>query len=40
MNNQTFMPGPTAEDGGNIDPEAPAANTNNQQWRYMYGGER
>lgn len=40
MNNQTVMPGPTSEDGGNIDPEAPAANTNNQQWRYMYGGER
>ncbi len=32
--------GPTSEDGGNIDPQVPAANTWSQQWRYMYGGER
>lgn len=38
--NQTIQAGPSSEDGGNIDPEAPAANTNDQQWRYMYGGER
>ena len=40
MNNQTSQPGPISEDGGNLDSEAPAANTNNQQWRYMYGGDR
>jgi len=27
-------------EGGNQDPNAPAANTPNQQWRYMYGGEQ
>lgn len=32
--------GAPSTDGGNINPEAPAANTDNQQWRYMYGGER
>ena len=26
-------------DGGSPDANAPAANTSNQQWRYMYGGE-
>lgn len=32
--------GGATEEGGNIVPEAPAANTANQSWRYMYGGER
>lgn len=27
-------------DGGQPNPDAPAANTDNQQWRYMYGGEQ
>jgi cytochrome c oxidase subunit 2 len=27
-------------DGGQPNPDAPAANTENQQWRYMYGGEQ
>jgi cytochrome c oxidase subunit 2 len=31
--------GPNSNDGGNVDPNAPAANTDSQQWRYMYGGE-
>jgi cytochrome c oxidase subunit 2 len=37
---QTNQPGPVSEDGGYLDQQAPAANTNNQQWRYMYGGDR
>jgi cytochrome c oxidase subunit II len=31
--------GAPAEDGGAPNKDAPAANTTNQQWRYMYGGE-
>jgi hypothetical protein len=27
-------------EGGRPDSVAPAANTNSQQWRYMYGGEQ
>lgn len=27
-------------EGGNPNPDAPAANTSTQQWRYMYGGEQ
>lgn len=38
--NQSIQPGPNSQDGGYLDPQAPAANTNDQQWRYMYGGER
>ncbi|MDX1932114.1 MAG: cytochrome c oxidase subunit II [Capsulimonadales bacterium] len=35
-------PGATTEetDGGQPSADAPAANTDNQQWRYMYGGEQ
>lgn len=31
---------PNSSDGGSPNPDAPAANTDNQQWRYMYGGEQ
>ena len=31
---------PLASDGGSPNGDAPAANTDNQQWRYMYGGEQ
>lgn len=31
---------PNSNDGGNPSPDAPAANTTDQQWRYMYGGEQ
>jgi cytochrome c oxidase subunit 2 len=27
-------------DAGSPNPDSPAANTDNQQWRYMYGGEQ
>jgi cytochrome c oxidase subunit 2 len=30
----------TDTEGGSPNPDAPAANTDNQQWRYMYGGEQ
>jgi cytochrome c oxidase subunit 2 len=32
--------GPPEGEGGNPNPDAPAANTDNIQWRYMYGGEQ
>ena len=32
--------GPPEGDGGNPGADAPAANTDSQQWRYMYGGEQ
>ena len=32
--------GPAEGDGGSPNANAPAANTNNQQWHYMYGGEQ
>ena len=41
-NGQTSTaPGTTTDtDGGQPSADAPAANTDNQQWRYMYGGEQ
>ena len=33
------LSGTPAEDGGTPSEDAPAANTTNQQWRFMYGGE-
>jgi cytochrome c oxidase subunit 2 len=32
--------GPDASEGGSPGADAPAANTTDQQWRYMYGGEQ
>jgi cytochrome c oxidase subunit 2 len=35
-----LVPGAVDTDGGSPDVNAPAADTDNQQWRYMYGGEQ
>jgi len=37
---QPAFQGPGNEEGGMPDANAPAANTDNQQWRFMYGGEQ